>query len=104
MTAEAWPTEDAATRAVDAAARKIYEISVANQREITDPEVQFAEFDDLDPALKLAYREAALPAVWAALEDLPDPRRTAWELGYSSGFRSGADLDRTEPDNPYPES
>lgn len=97
MSAEAWPTEAAATAAVEAAARKVYEISVANHREVAPPDTQFAEYDDLDPMLKLAYREAALPTVWAALQALPDPRHAAWEQGYIA-----ADNGRSEDASPYP--
>ena len=105
----AWPRESDATVAVEAAARKIYEISVANHREIAPTGTQFAEYDDLDPMLKLSYREAALPAVWAALSALPDPRHGAWEEGYAAGSSDGAfeaagsGEDVVYPhENPYP--
>lgn len=89
MSAETWPTEAAATAAVDAAAR-------AAAREFWATQTEGAEdapnFDDLTPIQKLALREAVLVPVWAALQALPDPRSAAWEVGHATACEeSGSD-------------
>lgn len=80
--AEAWPTEDLATAAVDKAARKFFEDRY--------PEPRMRQYDDLMPSQKLALRQSVLPIVWAALTDLPDPRYAAWTEGYVAGSSDGA--------------
>lgn len=113
MTAEAWPTEDAATKAVDAAARKAYEDRVARLRRRIPEKVQAelgprTEWVDLPPEIALDWREQVLPIVWAALEALPDPRRAAWELGYQQAVADQHGVWLTPEEfatvNPYPES
>lgn len=81
-----WPTEDMATKALEAAARKLY-----NDQASEDP--GSPSYDELSPVSKNEIKVALLPAVWAALEALPDPRFTAWEQGYQA-------VDSNE--NPYP--
>lgn len=110
MTAEAWPTEDAATRAVDGAARKAYEDRAARLRRRIPEKVQAelgprTEWVDLPPEIAIDWREQVLPIVWAALEALPDPRHGAWTEGYHAG--SLDEFAKSVPDattNPYPES
>ena len=74
--AEAWPTEDLATKAVDAAAKDLFERS--NPKALTP-------WAELDAGIKLEIRQAVLPIVWAALTDLPDPRYAAFEEGRAAG-------------------
>ena len=76
MSGEAWPTEDLATKAVDAAAKDLFERSNPHAR---------TSWTDLDAGVKLEIRSAVLPIVWAALTDLPDPRYAAWAEGHSAG-------------------
>lgn len=92
----AWPTEAAATQAVEAAAKAAYDADVKQRREVFPPGVEFTEWDDLEPTAKLAVREAVLPLVWAALSALPDPRRAAWFAGYDH-----AEIIGIRDDNPY---
>lgn len=95
MSAEAWPTEEMATRAVEAAARKVYEGQ--------EPEPGLLPWEKVPPLAKNQIKNAVLPLVWAALTDLPDPRYAAWEEGLASAyfdFESGAI--ESEVDNPYP--
>lgn len=102
--AEAWPTEDLATKAVDAGARASYERAVANYAD------EVPSWADLDPIQKLALRESVLPLIWAALTDLPDPRYAAWEEGRAAGssdtaFESegyGTPPSSYPHENPYP--
>lgn len=64
------PSEAEATIAVDAAARKAWDL----QREaLRDQGYATPEFDALAPAEKLRVREQVLPFVWAALEALERP-------------------------------
>lgn len=102
MSAEPWPTEEAATKAVEAAARKVYETDLENSRQVFPPGVVFATWEQLSPNKRLEIRQQVLPVVWAALEALSDPRHAAWANGYHAGvmdeFRSEAD----SSDNPYP--
>jgi len=79
-----WPTEDLATKAVDAAAKHYYERAVANYAD------QVPSWDDLPPVDKRNLKEAVLGIVWAALTDLPDPRYAAWTEGYLAGSSDGA--------------
>lgn len=79
--AEAWPTEDLATKAVDAAAKDLFQRS--NPKALTS-------WEDLDAGVKLEIRSAVLPVVWAALTDLPDPRYAAWTEGHIAGSSDGA--------------
>lgn len=61
------PSEAEATIAVDAAARKAWDL----QREaLRDQGYATPEFDALAPAERLRVREQVLPLVWAALESL----------------------------------
>ena len=81
---EAWPTEDAATKAVDAAARVQWEN--IRQAYAMDPHPQFLpEFDLLPAAKRLEVRQTVLPTIWEALKALPDPRYAAWAEGYAAG-------------------
>lgn len=59
-------TEHQATVAVDAAARRNYDLQ-ADGLDGAPP------FDDLHRTVQLELRELVLPIVWAALEALPDP-------------------------------
>jgi hypothetical protein len=68
------PTEQEATVAVDAAARKAYE-----QFCLSQPNDQFPGFDDLDSMHRNRLREQVLHPVWAALEALPDRAEVAGE-------------------------
>lgn len=103
MAAEAWPTEDLATKAVDAAARDAFERFKEADGGIT------LDWDDLDAVTKLRFRESVLPIVWAALTSLPDPRYAAWEEGKIAGADDAMYEERgvgPYPDypheNPYP--
>lgn len=80
MSVEAWPTEEAATVAVDVAARKVFE---AQRPDI--PGVPQVEWEHLSPTVKLGIRESVLPIIWAALAALPDPRYAAWIEGFEEG-------------------
>lgn len=97
MSAEPWPTEDAATKAVDAAARAYYDEQIKARREVFPPSAVFPTFDELEPEVRLGLREGVLPLVWAAVAALPDPRYATWTEGVIAG---GNGLDTT--DNPYP--
>lgn len=92
--AEPWPTEDAATKAVDAAARDAYE----RYRRTLAPR-EAPEFDELEANVRLHFREVVLPTVWAALTALPDPRYAAFEQGAASVEYAGGGV--TYGDNPY---
>lgn len=81
MSAEAWPTEAAATAAVDAAARKLWDM----QRVMLPPSMGDMVYADLAPMRKNDLRRAVLDVVWAALYSLPDPRYIAWEEGRAAG-------------------
>lgn len=97
--AEAWPTEAAATAAVDAAARKHWETFKAGlEKQRADERLVLPPFDELHPVQQLAQREAVLPLVWEALKALPDPRHAAW----AEGFTSGASTMAPFLENPYP--
>ena len=90
-----WPTEDAATKAVDAAARKLREL----HKKTMPPSAP--DFDDMPPTVQLEYREMVLPLVWAALASLPDPRYAAWAEGLAHGQRPGVVAAVAHLDNPY---
>lgn len=108
-----------ATRAVDAAARKAWELHRDAQRdggwETLPP------FDDLDPAQQRNVKEQVLPLVWAALEVIPsasevreqvardlerhataEAAQTNWggtpaeQRGFVGGIREGARVARGE--------
>lgn len=64
------PSEGEATIAVDAAARKAWDLQRAELRDRGFPS---PEFDDLDPMERHRIRNQVLPLVWAALEVLPRP-------------------------------
>lgn len=64
------PSEAEATIAVDAAARKAWDLRRAALR---DQGYATPEFDALGPGEKLRVREQVLPLVWAALESLERP-------------------------------
>lgn len=65
------PSEAEATIAVDAAARKAWDL----QREaLRDQGYATPEFDALAPTEQLRVREQVLPLVWAALEATTRPR------------------------------
>jgi len=88
VSAEAWPTEDLATKAVEAAARKVWADRAREGLE------QFGAvllpYDELSPVDRRNLGEAVLPIVWAALTDLPDPRYAAWTEGYVAGSSDGS--------------
>lgn len=95
-----WPTEDMATKALEAAARKLY-----NDQASEDP--GSPSYDELSPVSKNEIKVALLPAVWAALEALPDPRHVAWTEGHAAGYGDGGfDAAGSGPyeyaENPYP--
>lgn len=93
---EPWPTEDLATKAVDAAAKDLFERSNPQAR---------TSWADLDPGVKLEIRSAVLPIVWAALTNLPDPRYAAWEEGKKAGADDAMYRERgTSPYPAYPHS
>lgn len=96
MGAEAWPTEAAATAAVDAAARKAWD----DVRGALTPSLSRTEFDDLPVERRLEIRNGVLGMVWAALEALPDPRHAAWQQGHDTAY----DIHPGNPaaTNPYP--
>ena len=81
MSAEPWPTEAAATVAVEAVAKKFY-----------DQRGYDALWEDADPLVKHRVRESVLPLVWDVIAALPDPRYVAWAEGNAAG----------DVDNPYP--
>lgn len=83
---EAWPTEHAATVAVDAAARAAYEADVEQRRKVFPPGVRFRTWEQYPADKKLEIRQAVLPIVWAALAALPDPRHGAWAEGREAGY------------------
>jgi hypothetical protein len=89
-TTEPWPTEEAATAAVDAVARKVYEQQFP-------PGSQFPTFDELPANDKVTVRNSVLPLVWTALEALPDPRYAAWEQGLQAGISTTS----AQFSNPY---
>lgn len=101
---EAWPTEAAATKAVEAVARKAFEDSraeVARQTGI-DSDL-YPSWDDAGPVIQHQWRDRVLPLVWATIEALPDPRHAAWAEGAAStdyDFESG-NVEKI-CDNPYP--
>lgn len=107
MTAEAWPTEAAATVAVEAAARKAYEDTLNDYQSRHGGKV--TPWEQATPALKLSWRDHVLPVVWAALQALPDPRYAAWEEGREGGYddamyeERGVGANSEYPHkNPYP--
>lgn len=65
------PSEAEAIIAVDAAARKAWDLQRVALR---DQGYATPEFDALAPAEKLRVREQVLPLVWAALEAIARPR------------------------------
>lgn len=65
------PSEAEATLAVDAAARKAWDL---HRIELRDQGFATPDFDALGPAEKLRVREQVLPLVWAALEAIARPR------------------------------
>lgn len=93
MSAEQWPTEAAATAAVEALAEKLF----SGQR----PGQSWA---DADPLVKHHIRESVLPLVWDVINVLPDPRHAAWEEGWSAGESHDRLVANGYPmrENPYP--
>jgi hypothetical protein len=101
MTAvEPWPTEAAATVAVEAIARKAYE-------NIAGAFPGYPTWEQAEVALKHKTREQVMPIAWSVLEALPDPRRAAWAEGHAQGMEDEIARKRLvvgwTPDNPYPE-
>lgn len=95
---EAWPTEDAATKAVDAAAKASYDEAVKlRASHLPSGADELKPWEDLHPMVQLEFRRAVLGPVWAALKALPDPRHVAWAQGYLRAD-NGGDFD----ENPYP--
>lgn len=80
------PTEHEGTVAVDAAARKMHELQRESMLK-TGLVPDLPTWDDLNQLSKNSYREGVLPAVWAALEALPDRRREAWAEGWRAAAR-----------------
>lgn len=103
MTAEKWPTEAAATAAVDVAARKAHEIELTRVRGLIPPTQHhlLPEWEQLGSMDQLALRERVLPLVWAALEALPDPRFGAWQAGKNAAMNSHPSH-WNHLENPYP--
>lgn len=91
---EQWPTEAMATAALDAAAKKVYEINNPNA---------LATWDEAPIEVKNVVRQALLSVVWAALAALPDPRRGAWFAGKHAAVNAHPSWWNTL-ENPYPES
>jgi len=77
-------SENDATVAVDAAARRAFEIGREDAARLLLPSEQakLSQWDDLPPLLKNQWRDGVLHIVWAALEALPEPRRNAWLEGF----------------------
>lgn len=97
MSAEAWPTEAAATAALDAAAKAEWERAHARA------EVPAPPWEDAPIAMKNQIRNALLVIVWDALKGLPDPRRGPWSEGFSHG-QIHPESAEAYLDNPYPAS
>lgn len=92
-----WVNEAAMTAALDAAARKAWELSCEERAKSYPPGTRFPDYDELLPMAKHRFAEQVMPIVWAALSALPDPRYAVWEEGYVAGVAS------PEADtNPYP--
>lgn len=106
--AETWPTEDAATKAVDAVARKAFDEARQATAEATRiPIEKYADWDNAGPVVQLQWRERVLPLVWATIEALPDPRHGAWVEGYTDGYGDGGfdaagSGEYEYAENPYP--
>jgi hypothetical protein len=91
-------SEQEATAAVTAAARKLFEDQAAVLLDVPVEELPpTARFDARPPLEQNHYRETVLPIVWAALEALPDPRRGAWFEGYHAGTLLGVGHDDACP-------
>lgn len=88
--AEAWPTEAAATAAVDAVARKAFDDARQATAEATRiPIEKYADWEHCGPVVQLQWRERVLPLVWATIAALPDPRHAAWAEGNAAGRSDG---------------
>jgi hypothetical protein len=103
------PTEHEGTVAVDAAARKLWELQEQAVYESTGGKVRGPSYDQLKQLKKNEVRQSVLPIVWAALEALPDRRADGWDEGYRSGFSNAMRRMSDEPDapetpNPYREA
>lgn len=89
------PTEHEGTVAVDAAARRLYdrvpgpcghgEDCAGDGPDCWEDKAAKPVFDDLPLLARNELREHVLPVVWAALQALPDRRRTAWAEGLKAG-------------------
>lgn len=106
MPENSWPTEDAATKAVDAAARKAHEESRREVAEATRiPIERYSTWDEAGPIVQNQWRQRVLPIVWAALTALTDPRYPAWNEGYAYAWWAQTGTKGAEPGptaNPYP--
>ncbi|HXH77335.1 hypothetical protein [Nocardioides sp.] len=89
------PTEGEATVAVDAAARKAWDLQRAQLRDQGFPS---PEFDDLDPMQQLQIRQQVLPIVWAALEAIPRPSEIRAQVAESIEAYADSEAERTEWD------
>jgi hypothetical protein len=95
--------ENDATLAVNAAAQKIFAegrqqaYDALERSGRLDQANRLAQWEELPPLVQNQYRDAVLSTVWAALEALPDNRRTIWLEGYIA-----ADNGRDEETCPYP--
>lgn len=94
---EAWPTEAAATAAVEAVARKAFEDARTETAEATKiPIERYADWEHAGAVVQLQWRQRVLPLVWATIEALPDPRYLVFEEGYEAGRT------HSTKGNPYP--
>ena len=76
------PTEHEGTVAVDAAARKFWELQERAIHEQTNGAVTGPSWEQLNHLKRNEVRQHVLPLVWAALEALPDRRADAWDEGW----------------------
>lgn len=80
----AWPTEEHATLAVEAAAKALFEQGRRRAADLLPPQVaaRLSVWDDISALEKNEWRQQVLEVVWPSLQALPDPRYTAWLEGY----------------------
>lgn len=89
------PTEGEATIAVDAAARKAWDL---HRAELREQGFATPEFDDLGPSERLRIRNQVLPLVWAALEVLPRPSEIRVQVAESIEAYADSETERTNWD------
>lgn len=89
------PTEAEATIAVEAAARKAWNLQRAELRDRGFPS---PEFDHLDPMQQHRIREQVLLLVWAALEVLPRPSEIREQVADEIDAYAASETERTQWD------